>query len=136
VARKYSSGAGSAGERSLPYDQRLRKRERITEEYEYKTVIQSGRLIRTKTFKAYFLSGKHLERRAGFIAGKGVGGACERNRARRLLREAYRGLKPQLEPQGFNVVFVARRGTAEADKSQIETEMKGMFERCGVAGRQ
>jgi ribonuclease P protein component len=135
VARKYSSAAGSGGERRLPCDQRLRRRERITEEYEYKTVIHKGRLIRTKTFKAYFLSGEELERKAGFIAGKGVGGACERNRAKRLLRESYRGLKPQLPLRGFEVVFVARRGTAEADKGQIETEMKGMFEQWGVLGR-
>jgi ribonuclease P protein component len=134
--RKYSSDAGSVGERSLPHEERLPKRERITEEHEYKSVIKNGRLIRTQTFKAYFLSGKGLRRRAGFVAGKRVGGAHERNRARRLLKEAYRGLKARLEPVGFNVVFVAQRATAEADKNRIQDEMEGMFDRCGVALKQ
>ena len=120
----------------MPCDQRLRRDERLTEQYEYKTVIRNGRLIWAETFKAYFLSGKDLERKAGFIAGKGVGGACERNRARRLLKEAYRGLKPGLRPQGFNVVFVARRGAAEAHKCRIEGEMKGLFDQCGLAVKQ
>jgi len=120
----------------LPCDQRLRRDERVTEEYEYKTVIQGGRLIWAKTFKAYFLSGKDLKRKAGFIAGKGVGGACERNRARRLLKEAYRGLKPRLDPTGFNIVFIARRGAAEAHKCRIESEMKGLFDECGLVTRQ
>jgi ribonuclease P protein component len=120
----------------LPCDRRLRRSERLTEQYEYKSVIRNGKLIRAKTFKAYFLSGKELERRAGFIAGKGVGGACERNRARRLLKEAYRGLKPRLRSRGFNVVFVAGRGIGEAETSEIAGEMEGIFNRCGVVGKQ
>ena len=120
----------------MPCDQRLRREERLTQQHEYKTVIRRGRLIWAKTFKAYFLSGKDLERRAGFIAGKGVGGACERNRAKRLLREAYRGIKPGLRPHGFNVVFVARREAAGAHKCLVESEMKGLFDRCGLAVNQ
>jgi ribonuclease P protein component len=120
----------------LPCDQRLSRDERITEEYEYKTVIRGGKLIWAETFKAYLLSGRDLERKAGFIAGKGVGGACERNRARRLLKEAYRHLKQGLQPGGFNVVFVARRGAAEAHRCRIETEMKGLFDQCGLVVNQ
>jgi ribonuclease P protein component len=116
----------------LPCDQRLRKVERITEEYEYKTVIRKGRLVWAETFKAYFRAGKGLERKAGFIAGKSVGGASDRNRARRCLKEAYRSLKPRMQAHGFNIVFVARRGAAQAKSSDIRSEMRGMLEKCGV----
>jgi ribonuclease P protein component len=124
------------GGRSLPCDRKLRRSDRLTEKYEYKSVIKNGSLIRAKTFKAYFLSGKELERKAGFIAGKGVGGALERNRARRVLKEAYRGLKPRLRARGFNIVFVAGRATGEADTSEIAGEMEGVLNRCGVIGKQ
>ena len=36
--------------------------------------------------------------RFGFVAGKAVGGAVERNRAKRLLRDAARGCAPAVAP--------------------------------------
>jgi ribonuclease P protein component len=48
--------------------------------------------------------------RAGFTATKRIGGAVERNRAKRRLREAARLLLPALASPGFDYVFVARGG--------------------------
>jgi len=48
--------------------------------------------------------------RAGFTATKRIGGAVERNRAKRRLREAVRLLLPQLASPGFDYVFIARGG--------------------------
>jgi len=83
-----------------------------------------------KRFKAYILLDAARARKAGFIAGRTVGGACERNRARRLLREAYRHLKPSTASRGFLAVFVASRGIARAGLSEVENDMKGMLESC------
>ncbi len=49
--------------------------------------------------------------RFGFVAGKKVGGAVRRNRAKRLLREAVRHRLPRME-KGWDLVFIAR-STAE-----------------------
>src|SRR5690349_12670260 len=48
--------------------------------------------------------------RAGFTATKRIGGAVERNRAKRRLREAARLLLPALASPGFDYVFIARGG--------------------------
>ena len=45
--------------------------------------------------------------RAAFVCGRKVGGAVERNRARRILREAWRSLAGTVR-SGHDVVFVAR----------------------------
>jgi ribonuclease P protein component len=124
------------GERSSRPDQRLTRRDRITEEYEYKAVIRKGQLLPGRAFKAYLLLGKNLDRKAGFIAGKAVGGACDRNRAKRVLREAYRRLKPLTEPGGFNIVFVARAKAAELRADDIAGEMAELFDRCGLLRRE
>jgi ribonuclease P protein component len=50
----------------------------------------------------------------GFTASKKVGGAVERNRARRRLREAARKLLPEHGLAGVDYVFVARQGAPEA----------------------
>jgi ribonuclease P protein component len=48
--------------------------------------------------------------RAGFTATKRIGGAVERNRAKRRMREAARLLLPDLARPGFDYVFIARGG--------------------------
>lgn len=45
--------------------------------------------------------------RAGFVCGRSVGGAAQRNRARRVLRESWRRVAPRIQP-GNDVVLVAR----------------------------
>jgi ribonuclease P protein component len=48
--------------------------------------------------------------RAGFTATKRIGGAVQRNRAKRRMREAARLLLPDLAHPGFDYVFIARGG--------------------------
>ena len=121
-----------AGRSSPSDDRRLRLSERITDEFEYKQVIQGGKQVHARGFKAYLLIGNDLERKAGFIAGKRVGPAVSRNRARRLLKEAYRHLKSRLKPDGFKIVFVARRAAAENGITEIQAEMARVLKECGL----
>ena len=50
-----------------------------------------------------------LINRFGFVAGKKVGKSVQRNRARRLLREAVRLRLPLLKP-GWDLIWIARVG--------------------------
>lgn len=50
----------------------------------------------------------------GLTASKKVGGAVERNRARRRLREAARKLLPEMGVSGVDYVLVARQQTPSA----------------------
>jgi ribonuclease P protein component len=110
----------------------LRADERIREECQYRQVIRKGRLIKGQAFKAYLLISEDLDRKAGFIAGKHVGNAVARNRAKRLLKETFRRLKIRLPAHGFRAVFVASSNTAEATLGEIRNEMSWMFEECGL----
>ena len=61
--------------------------------------------------------------RIGITAGKKVGNAVSRNRARRLIREAYRQLEPQL-PVGWDLVFVARTRTTLCKMDAVKAAME------------
>jgi ribonuclease P protein component len=61
------------------------------------------------------------EMRLGVSVGRRVGGAVERNRVKRLLREAFWAL-PDAVPPSHDYVVVARRGAAElADSGGLES---------------
>ncbi len=60
--------------------------------------------------------------RVGITASKKIGNAVLRNRARRIIREAYRRLEPGLPP-GWDMVFVARGRTTQATMWQVHAVM-------------
>ncbi len=64
--------------------------------------------------------------RCGFIAGKKVGGAVERNRARRLLREALRAKLARIKP-GWDLVLIARAPIIEVKLDAVSKEMDDLL---------
>ena len=72
--------------------------------------------------------------RVGFVAGRRVGGAVFRNRARRILRAAWRELAPRIR-EGYDVALVAR-GTIRGAKTQdLVAEVEGLLSRARVIVR-
>ena len=63
---------------------------------------------------------------AAFVAGRRLGGAVQRNRARRVLREAWRRVAPDIDG-GADVVFVARRGILHASLADLEREIRTLL---------
>ena len=62
--------------------------------------------------------------RVGFTATKKIGGAVDRNRAKRRLREAARAMLPLHGRPGSDYVFVARGGTALRDWPRLLDDVK------------
>ena len=56
------------------------------------------------------------------VAGRRVGGAVQRNRARRILREAWRVIAPQID-EGTDAVLVARAGIRGAKTQDLVAQM-------------
>ncbi len=100
------------------------KRERLQYGHEFRRVYDHGRKAEGKLAVLYALTGERrpattspavsdshhsgVSYRVGLVASRKVGGAVQRNRARRLLREAIRLTRHQLK-KDVELVFVARR---------------------------
>ena len=73
---------------------------------EVQRILKVGSAARSKRVVVYLARGSGPPR-AAWVAGRRVGGAVARNRARRLLREAWVAISPRVE-EGWVAVFVAR----------------------------
>jgi ribonuclease P protein component len=71
--------------------------------------------------------------RVGFIASKrSVGGAVQRNRARRRLREIVRRRWPRVATHGYWMVFVASRPVLDTPHVRLVAEVESLLASAGI----
>ena len=70
--------------------------------------------------------------RLGFTATKKIGGAVQRNRAKRRLREAARAMLAQYGVPGSDYVFIARMGTADRPWDRLLDDVKSALTRLAT----
>jgi ribonuclease P protein component len=88
-----------------------------------------GRKIHTDSFLVFVLPRRDPgATRIGVTASRKVGGAVQRNRVKRLVREAFRRHK-LLFPGGLDIVFVAKKNAVEAEYDQVVREIEKLCKR-------
>lgn len=95
----------------------------LTLNREFRRAYYRGRSFKTPLFVLYVIKNNQKQNRIGFTVSKKVGKAVQRNRARRILKEAYRLLEDRF-PLGFDYVFVARTKTVFAKTPQVIKTME------------
>jgi ribonuclease P protein component len=91
-------------------------------------VLAEGRPAHGKLVVLFVAPGS---RDSAFIAARRVGGAVQRNRARRILREAWRQVSAQVV-EGSDVVLVAREAIRGAKTQDLVAEMSELVTRAGL----
>ena len=69
--------------------------------------------------------------RVGITTSKKIGNAVQRNRSRRVIREAFRQLAPQVRP-GVDLVFVARGKTPHVKSTEVRRHMERQLSGAGL----
>jgi ribonuclease P protein component len=109
--------------------QRFGKSERLTTRSEYLLVQQHGTRIHLRDLLV-FVYPRPEGRRIGITASTKVGGAVERNRIKRLLREVWRRERDTL-PEGYDIVFVAKRSATGLTYEELRRQLAELAQRLG-----
>ena len=102
---------------------RLRPRQRLRTGAEFDTVFKRGTRLDGRLFLLVAVPNGRAFDRLGLAVSRRVGGAVGRNRARRLLREGFRGLERRPRP-GFDLVVVARVPLAGQGQAEVDREIR------------
>ena len=103
-------------------DYRLDKTRRIINNNEYRLVYKHGKYEIGRMCVLYRMPVAKQKTRIGFVTWKKVGGAVERNRARRLMKEVYRLNQHQIR-EGYHIVIVGRGPLKDATYERAEKEI-------------
>ena len=94
----------------------------------YKRIFDRGRSVKGRLLVAWYLTAEDADRRAGVVVSKkSFHEAVDRNRAKRLMREAYRLLvKAGSAPEKTEWIFIARSAIGGKKVGDVEAEMRWM----------
>jgi ribonuclease P protein component len=114
---------------------RRAKRGRLSRSADFERVYRQGRSQANRYLVLYaFPRGGEEDPRLGLSVSRKVGGAVERNRVKRLLREAFTARSETL-PAGHDVVVVARPDVRElAEREGLAGVTRALDELVAKAG--
>jgi len=109
----------------------VQRKFRLTRSTDFKRVRRTGKSY-AHPFVVLVVQASEVPRvRVGVTAGRSVGGAVQRNRAKRLLREAMRPLLPELLP-GWDLILIARPALPTKSLQEIHTVLTTLLRRAQI----
>lgn len=104
---------------------------RITKNHDFRNIYEQGKYVAGKPLVVYYLANGSPASRFGFVASKKIGKSHDRNRAKRLLREAVRALIPQIKG-GYDIIIVARPHIRDKSLTELSVALSRALRKAGL----
>ena len=103
----------------------------IKQNYEFRRAYSRGKSFFSPYLITYCFRKKYGGIKIGITSGKKIGKAVARNRCRRVIREAFRSIYPELRGN-WDLVFVARTATIYKKSTDIAVIMRKQLREAGL----
>lgn len=124
-------GTGAAG-RNIRPDQRLGRNQRLLRSSSFQEAFSQQQKWVGRYMVLWLRAGDDACLRLGIVSSRKVGGAVQRARARRQLREAFRRQRHLLSGR-VDLVLVARASLRTASRNDIEQDFMALAAKAGIA---
>lgn len=109
----------------------MERRFRLTHSNDIQRVRRLGKSYAHPLLVLVVLPNESSATRCAVVAGRSVGGAVLRNRAKRVMRAALGPLLGCLKP-GWDLVLIARNKIQDVKSGQVQDALEGLLLRAGV----
>lgn len=112
-----------------PVKQGFSRTQRILRSAEFASIKEKGeRVVRGCVIANWVRRPDRAYSRLGAVTSRRIGKATVRNRARRLMRESFRRLSPQLECP-LDLILVARHSIRLKSQSEMQADLESILRR-------
>lgn len=98
---------------------------------DFRRIYARGKSYVSPLVVVYALKNRTKNVRVGITTSKKVGNAVQRNRSRRVIREAFRALAPRVRA-GFDLVLVARGKTPYVKSTDVRRQLERQLQAAGL----
>lgn len=109
----------------------MQRRLRLTRSDDINRVRQDGKSLANAMLVLGFLPNELNQNRIAVIAGRPIGGAVQRNFAKRRIRSAFQCLQKELD-QGYDLVLIARKPIQTVDFQSVVDGMQSLLVKAGI----
>lgn len=109
----------------------MQKLEKLKQNYDFRRLYNKGTACVAPAFVLYWKRGRAGHVRLGLTAGKKIGGAVQRNRAKRVMYAAFCSCLPNIKT-GYDFVIVARAKILDLKSTQVATALKKQLTACDI----
>ena len=103
----------------------------LKKNHEFRRLYNKGKSAASQYAVVYCRRNGKSENRLGITVSTKIGGAVQRNRIRRRLKEIYRLNEQELAP-GYDIVIVARMKSRFAGFHEIGSSILTLFKKLGI----
>ena len=109
----------------------MKKPEVLRKQEDFTRLYKKGRSSGSRILVLFTRKNGLSYNRKAFLASKKVGNSVCRNRARRLMKEAFRQTEAEL-PVGYDFLLIARHDILDCKCQQVEQTLRAVCKKSGL----